>query len=176
MWQRSCGCGAELLLFAVRAMGSSLGMDTDGSFYVDINSSLVLSTQREVPGYPCIASAATTPPNNEASSYFHLISRTFVSRGSPLPPSLVTLPGSWQQTGNSEPGSAGVPTAVSCGLLVPSVTLLHHSSAPPPAPQRRCQEQSRRAWLREFYTRRWDQSPGWFLVRPHAGKLTGFEI
>lgn len=52
MWQRSFGCRAELLHFAVRAMGSSLGMDMDGCFYVHINSSLVLSTQREVLGYP----------------------------------------------------------------------------------------------------------------------------
>lgn len=49
MWQRPFGCRAELLHFAVRAMGSSLGMDTDGSFYVNINSSLVSSTQL---GYP----------------------------------------------------------------------------------------------------------------------------
>lgn len=64
MWQQSFGCRAELLHLAVRAMGSSLGMDMDGSFYVNINSSFVLSTQQEVLGYPefgavRIAGAAT---------------------------------------------------------------------------------------------------------------------
>lgn len=50
MWQRSFGCRAELLHFVVRPMGCSLGMDVDGSFYVNINSSLVLWTQWEALG------------------------------------------------------------------------------------------------------------------------------